>query len=138
MPTIFTTGYARLREPALLGLYAVELDAIVVDVRLSPWTRFNGWARRDLEARLGERYRWVEAFGNVNYREQGRPRLKDPEAGVQQVAPLLEHHNVILLCGCADPLTCHRHVVAETLSSATNCPVTDLPLEDDHSVLAGG
>ena len=61
MPTIYTAGYSRLREPRRLLVLLDELDALVLDVRLKPWTRFEGWSKKDLEALCGARYHWIEA-----------------------------------------------------------------------------
>jgi len=98
VPTIYTVGYARLREPERLAHLAAELDAVVVDVRFKPYTSFKGWSRADLHARLGSSYRWVEAFGNEGYRG-GPVRLHDAARGLADVTPLLEVGNIILLCG---------------------------------------
>ena len=117
MPTIYTVGYSRLREPRRLLVLLDELDALVLDVRLKPWTRFEGWSKKDLEALFGTRYRWIEAFGNDNY-AGGDVRLHDPARGLAEVSPLLATHSVILLCGCADPTRCHRSTVAAVLAAA--------------------
>ena len=77
MPTIYTVGYARLRDPERLADLAADLDAVVIDVRYKPYTSFKGWSRADLHARLGRGYRWVVAFGNEGYRG-GPVRLHDP------------------------------------------------------------
>ncbi len=135
MPTIYTVGYARLREPERLAHLAAELDAVVVDVRFKPYTSFKGWSRADLHARLGSSYRWVEAFGNEGYRG-GPVRLHDAARGLADVTPLLEVGNIILLCGCADPATCHRRLVADRLAEVTGCPVEHL-LADKPPSTAG-
>lgn len=137
MPTIYTVGYARLRELKRLVDLAADLDAVVVDVRYQPYTSFKGWSRTDLHACLGRGYRWVVGFGNVNYRG-GPVRLHDPAHGLAVVAPLLEAQSVILLCGCADVATCHRRLVADLLAEATGCPVEHLlagpPVTPDEAV----
>jgi uncharacterized protein (DUF488 family) len=125
MPTIYTAGYSRLREPRRLLALLDELDALVIDVRLKPWTRFEGWSRKDREALFGARYRWIEAFGNDNYAGEG-VRLHDPARGLAEVGPILESRSVILLCGCADPTHCHRSTVAARLAAATGCPIVHL------------
>jgi hypothetical protein len=129
MPAIYTAGYSRLRDPDRLLALAGDLDAIVIDVRLKPYTSFKGWSREALEALLGQRYRWVEAFGNEAYQEGGL-RLHDPQAGLAQGAPILAECSVILLCGCADPAECHRTAVAVLLAEATGCPVSHLEPPD--------
>ena len=125
MPTIYTVGYSRLREPRRLLALLDELDALVLDVRLKPWTRFEGWSKKDLETLCGARYRWIEAFGNDNY-AGGDVQLHDPARGLAEVGPLLATHSVILLCGCADPTRCHRGPVAAVLAAATGCPIVHL------------
>jgi uncharacterized protein (DUF488 family) len=129
--TIYTAGYARLRDPDRLKALAETHNAIVIDVRLRPYTSFTGWSRQELSALLGQQYRWVEAFGNVNHRG-GPIMLHDREGGLRQIAPLLATRSVILLCGCADHRTCHRRIVAEALARRTGRPIVHLlPVEEE-------
>lgn len=121
-PTIYTAGYAKLRDPARLLDLARHFNALVIDVRLKPYTSFTGWSRGELQDYFGERYRWVEWLGNVNY-GGGPVQLRDADYGLQLVAPILQKQSVILLCGCADLRQCHRREVAHLLAEATGCPV---------------
>ena len=123
--TIFTAGYARLRDPERLAALAAAHDAVIIDVRLRPYTRFKGWSRGAFQAKFGTRYRRVEAFGNANYRG-GPVRLQATADGLAEVTPLLAQGSVILLCGCADPAACHRSTVAALLAEATGCPIMHL------------
>ncbi|MBN1123021.1 MAG: DUF488 domain-containing protein [Anaerolineae bacterium] len=114
MLTVYTFGYEK-RKPEELLCEVERLDAVVIDVRFKPYSRVKGWGRKDLESMLGERYRWVQAFGNEGYKS-GSLALMDVEAGCREVAPLLEAgSNLILLCYEANPAECHRSVVAEIL-----------------------
>jgi uncharacterized protein (DUF488 family) len=112
-------GYSgwRLEDVARL----VEgLDALVVDVRLVPASRAQGFGAADLEGRLGSRYVWLRGFGNVNYQGDRPITLADFDGAAATLRQRLEGGpvNVLLLCACRDVATCHRKVVAERLAAA--------------------
>lgn len=91
---------------------ALQLDADVFDVRFSPRSRNWQFSGRNLQDKLGDRYRHVQAFGNRNYKG-GPIEIADFEAGLQQV--LDSHRPVILMCVCGDPNRCHRTTVGRML-----------------------
>lgn len=139
MNTIYTLGYTG-STPDDVRRYAEALDAVVVDVRLSPQSRVPHWRGARLWELLGDqRYRQVPALGNVNYRDWDRPiKLFNPAAGVDQVRPLLERRAVILLCACADHRVCHRSVAADLLASKLGATVDHLPQRfADHGAASG-
>jgi uncharacterized protein (DUF488 family) len=110
-PTIYTIGYAQWSiEEVHRALRA--LRATLVDVRYRPHTSKPGFAKPDLEERLGRRYRHVAGFGNARYRAEG-VELADPADGLDAVRPL--DRPLVLMCGCRAPEQCHRTTVAELL-----------------------
>lgn len=118
MKTAYLTGYTGkpTRKPEQLLRLATNLDAVVVDSRFSPWSRWaSHWNRYQLQALLLKRYLWIGGFGNKAYRE-GRIELVDPTSGIYQ----LNNHtadNFIILCACADGESCHRKQVGEYLAA---------------------
>ncbi len=115
---VYTLGYvergAKERLERLCERYRVK----VVDVRLSPRSRFlSDWRQGALQKRLGERYVHVPELGNVNYRDRSLPiEIADFEKGSAIVLDLLyQGWSVCLLCACSDVWSCHRLVVARKL-----------------------
>jgi uncharacterized protein (DUF488 family) len=116
LSVIYTFGYEK-RSVDELAEEAYLLDAVVVDVRIRPFSRAKGWSRRNLEIVLGDHYLWVREFGNKNYKG-GPTELVDVKAGLEIVAPLIaEGRDLILLCYEADPADCHRTDVAEAIAA---------------------
>jgi uncharacterized protein (DUF488 family) len=125
MSRIYTFGYLQ-RDVAELRDLADALDAIVIDVRESPQSRTEEWSGWSLKRALGERYLHVRGFGNLNYNNDGPIVLRDPEAGLSAVAPIIATKSVILLCMCPNAATCHRNVVAQTIAADTGLCVEHL------------
>jgi uncharacterized protein (DUF488 family) len=115
---VHTAGYSG-RRPEWLLTAVLRLNAVVLDIRLSPHSRIPSWSKGHLAAFLGvdedgiPRYRHLPAFGNVNYRTGGPIVLADPDAGIDIVRN--ESRTPILMCGCANFDRCHRRVVARLL-----------------------
>jgi hypothetical protein len=127
--TVFTIGYAAKGvTPARLKATCTRLGAVVVDVRYSPksWHRPE-WSRRQLGEVLGDSYRHCPALGNANYRKLDAPiRLADPAKGAREVADILVHQPVILLCACFAPTVCHRSVASSLIHKLYGAPVVHL------------
>ncbi|MGE0446824.1 MAG: DUF488 family protein [Vicinamibacterales bacterium] len=120
--TIYTFGYVG-RSPSELETEARRLAADVLDVRFRPASQDPRWNGAALQGLPG--YRWVQGFGNKNYRG-GPIELKAYPAGLSVVREILKAgRTVILLCMCADVKVCHRKVVAEKLA-------TDLRVQVEH------
>lgn len=124
MNSLYTFGYSGRQPEELLAL-AEQLDAMVADIRFSPRSRVPQWSGGRLAKLLGYRYRHLPALGNRNYKG-GPMELVDPETGVAQVADLLAHQPVILLCVCAEVERCHRRLAAEAIASRYGVAVTHL------------
>lgn len=122
---IYTFGYSG-RQPQELAAIANFLNALVVDVRYSPFSRNAVWNKKELVALLDKRYRHVKALGNVNYKG-GPIKLLDPEKGIEEVRLLLAESPIILICVCKSVHWCHRKVAAELLGEATGAEIVHLP-----------
>lgn len=130
--SLYTFGYSGQQPEKLLAL-AEQLDAIpygirsviVADVRFSPRSRVPHWNGGRLAKLLGDRYHHLPALGNRNYKG-GPVEIVDLEAGLAQVADVLAHQPIILLCVCAEVERCHRRLVAEAISARYGVSVTHL------------
>lgn len=131
---IYTIGYRALSGLSELVLAQHRTGAVVVDVRLKPWGFLRHWNRSALAQALGSKYRWIEAFGNVNYKGGGPIVLKDPEAGIAAVSPLLAAGPILLLCACDRARGCHRTTVANALlDSGHGREVVHFPAASDRN-----
>jgi len=110
---VFGIGYSG-RAPVEIHRLALQLNAVVVDIRLSPRSRKPGWNKGRLTTMLGDRYLHLPELGNLNYKG-GDILLKDPDVGIAVVVRELEHRAVILMCVCGELQKCHRLVVANLL-----------------------
>lgn len=113
---IYTTGYSGKSADDLRAL-AERLDAIIVDIRLVPrsrWQKF--WNKSALAAMFNERYVWVEDMGNLKFKEK-KIEIKNLDAGIETVLAIENdgQYNLIILCGCSEYEHCHRKPVAEAL-----------------------
>lgn len=122
-PYGYTTSAATIHR-----LMQEQAHLLLIDTRLSPWSRLPSWRKSALRDAFGPRYRWVRSLGNINYKNGGPIRLADPETGLCLLYDLLlQGHDMILLCGCASYTTCHRRVIAESLTSQVPGIVIVLP-----------
>lgn len=124
--SLYTLGYTGVPIAALQdGLE--ELDALLVDIRYSPFSRAPMWQKRSMRGRFGDwptgRYLHLPSLGNVNYKtpEKGI-QIKDMDAGLEVVQAVLRKKPVILLCACPDPAHCHRRTVAEEAQDRFHLP----------------
>lgn len=125
MNTVYTFGYTG-RQPQELAAIAASLDALVVDIRFSPYSRNHLWNKRALLGVLGNRYQHLKALGNENYKG-GPIKLLDPQAGVAAIRPWLSERPIILICVCKEVAWCHRKVAAELLGAELGAEVVHLP-----------
>lgn len=126
MNTIYTIGYAGW-TPAGVKARVEALNAILLDIRYSPYSKRPEWRGESLKALLGRaRYSHIKTLGNRNYRGDGPIVLDAPEAAIETVTRLLAQHPVVLLCACRDAATCHRSNAAEFLSERLGAPIEHL------------
>jgi uncharacterized protein (DUF488 family) len=148
--TIYTLGYNGWKIEDVEAVLA-RLDAILVDVRMVPRTRWTpAWNSSVLYERLGDasahstgsssspqadsakgRYVWLKEFGNKNYKGTFEQiEIADFRAGQQRLRELLAQSAtvkaVVLMCGCRDVNICHRKVVAEKLAKEWDMDVCHL------------
>lgn len=137
MPRLFTFGYTGLKGPdgvrALLQPVGVD---VVVDVRLSPWSRsraYNGPIATAATLReAGVRYVHERGLGNLLYREGGI-RILEPSRIMAVLGLIREGHVPALMCACQSPVGCHRQAVAAlALGNWTDSElsIVDLPVAD--------
>lgn len=107
----YTTGYAG-RDINDLKPMLNALDAMLVDVRLSPTSEMMRWRQVYLKTLLREKYHHLPQFGNRAFRERG-VSIQNLDLGIKIL--LSFNSNAVLMCGCADLKTCHRHTIAQEL-----------------------
>jgi uncharacterized protein (DUF488 family) len=109
---VYGISYSK-KQPADILRRAMQLDAVVFDVRLSPRSRRPEWNKGRLQDAMGDRYQHVPEFGNINYKG-GPVKIQDFDAGEALVRQ--SPKPVILMCVCSDPAKCHRTVVGKMLA----------------------
>jgi uncharacterized protein (DUF488 family) len=120
--TLYTIGYAHPDAARSLAHLMGNPHTMLLDIRYAPRSRWHpAWNRPALEQAYGARYLWEQRLGNVNYRdrEQGIALAEGHQEAVRAVAELVRSgRNLILLCACKDPRTCHRTLVAKLIQDA--------------------
>lgn len=111
-PHFYTLGYLGRKLPEVIAILD-ERNAVLADIRLTPYSRNPSFIRGVLERALGPRYVWIRALGNLNYKSGGPVELADYEAG--KAALLALSGPAVLMCACRNYATCHRAVVAHRL-----------------------
>ncbi len=126
---IYTFGYGGKKPDQLATIMETLNWPVIIDVRLSPYTKVPGWSIGDLRLRFGTTYRSVPQFGNGAYRSGGI-RIVDLDAGIESIRGLAPDHDLILLCAESSPVGCHRICVAEAIEGKLGIPFAgDLPLK---------
>ncbi|MBV9849835.1 MAG: DUF488 family protein [Armatimonadetes bacterium] len=133
MIDLYLAGYAG-RKATELRRAALLLDALVVDVRLSPRSPRPEWRKYPLIGLIKGRYLWVQDWGNVNYANGGPVQIRDFERGLEALRGAGDWRRLILLCGCARTEQCHRLVLADELAwNHLPCVVYELDWADPAS-----
>lgn len=129
---IYSVGYAGLDVDGLVGGLSAAGVALVVDVRLTPWSRLPGFSKKALGTALaaaGIGYRHEPDLGNPKDNRDGfrrgaagaeearrQLRARLAEAGGPALRRLVDDAGrapVAVLCVESDPGRCHREVVTE-------------------------
>ena len=110
---ILTTGYQSRRPQDLLA-WCRDHDAVVLDIRLRPFSQQPGWAGPDLAWQFGDRYRHCPQWGNKAL-GTGGIEIADFAAGWAVCDALRQSRRVVLLCRCAQIEVCHRGVLASMI-----------------------
>jgi len=127
---LFTLGYEGLDLRDFIDCLREEKVALVLDVRELPLSRKKGFSKRALESALadaGISYRHMPALGcpkpiRSRYKQNGdwaqyardyKKHLKSQQAAVDEVVTINQRSKACLVCFEADPLFCHRSIVAQ-------------------------
>lgn len=131
MHTLYTIGYTSL-TPDLILKKAIDLDALIADIRISPLSRVPHWTKAQLERAWTGRYIHIRELGNKNYKgEFGEGvLLVDPDEGANRVIKLLGVQPVMLMCACKDWQTCHRKNAAQEIADRYGVEVIHLLAAD--------
>ena len=96
-----------------------ERSAYLVDIRLSPRSQFQAFNREALQARFHKRYIHIPERGNVNYRKGQPIQIAHPDRGIERlVNGISQGYTIVLMCGCKEYSSCHRHTVVDLLLEA--------------------
>jgi uncharacterized protein (DUF488 family) len=138
---IFTIGYEGLKQNDVVAKLRDASVELLIDVRFRPLSRKAGLSKRALSAALDEvgiAYAHDAGLGTPpdvlsDLRTSGlydwdryREFLDSQDQAVRWAVDLAENQRVALLCFEALPSECHRHIVAQTLSSTLGHSVIDL------------
>ena len=142
-----TIGYEGLPPALFLERLRAEQVAVLVDVRAIAASRRPGFAKRALTANLasaGIDYVHMPALGTpkagrdankagrmAEFRRIYAERFATPEAqhALAELGALAMQQPVCLLCVEADPLHCHRAIVAAALEERFELRIEHLRLE---------
>jgi uncharacterized protein (DUF488 family) len=137
--TIYTLGYHGWTIEQFKAVVQ-RLDALVVDVRMMPRSRWDiVWRSESLRAGLGARYVWIKQFGNLNYKGTiDSCKIADFGAGARlldelSTTPIGAGKAIILLCGCRDVNDCHRKIIADKLAALWHKEIVHLPTPEKVS-----
>jgi Active DUF488-N3 subclade len=134
-PKVYTIGYSQPGARLVIDTLVWHEGWSLIDIRRAPLSTWTDWTERSLVQRYGPAYVHVPELGNLNYRNHHLPIvLADAPTGIRQVMQALEEgQRCLLLCGCKDYRTCHRHVIAGRLQqegvTVTHLVTQSLPPE---------
>ena len=109
---IYMTGYTGKDVNDLKPLLET-LDAMLIDIRFSPYSRIFHWRKVYLKSLLGDRYRHIANLGNRTYKED-KITIQNLELGIQTILNLPT--DIVLMCACEKTENCHRRVIVEKLN----------------------
>lgn len=127
---LFTLGYEGLDLREFIDCLRDAKVMLVLDVRELPLSRKKGFSKRALESALtdaGISYRHMPALGcpkpiRNRYKKSGdwaqytreyKKHLKSQQPAVDEVVTINQRSKACLVCFEADPLFCHRSIVAQ-------------------------
>lgn len=89
-----------------------RLDAPLVDVRFSPSNKPVQWSKAYLQLLLKRNYQHFPALG-LREIAPGKFAIQNLTLGLRILGE--KHHDVVLLCDCANYDRCHRRIIAAEL-----------------------
>jgi uncharacterized protein (DUF488 family) len=141
-PTVFTLGHSNHAIEHFLSLLRAHRIELLVDVRSTPFSRFNPqFNRQRLEASLGEAGMGYLFLGDelgarsaddACYDEGGRvsyARLAQTELfkrGLRRVIEESQTKRVALMCAEREPLDCHRTILVTRELEKEQVPVVHI------------
>lgn len=131
---VYLVGYSQPDS----GQYVEQLmshdQTLIMDCRITPWSRNPAWRKEALQAAWGKRYHYAGRYlGNAAHernKANSPKRIGDkpypneieiinPEVGIRGLRQYLtEGHDLILLCQCIDFGNCHLKEVTRLLVEA--------------------
>lgn len=144
MSRLFTIGYERAPIEAFVATLTQAGVTVLVDVRVNPHSRRREYARKHLDATLGEhaiRYESWTALGTprpamdaakggdrATFERLYREHLQTDTArdALAELAALAARETVCLMCYERDPRVCHRSLITETLRGEYGSVAQDL------------
>jgi uncharacterized protein (DUF488 family) len=124
MNKIYTIGYTSTTPEELIELVS-SLESILVDIRISPYSKDYRWRQKSLQQYFNDKYLHIKEFGNANYKI-GSIKISNPHLGIIKITPTIKNQSVILLCACYDYEKCHRKQVSSLLAEAFHLEVEHL------------
>lgn len=129
---ILTLGYSNLDQREFLNVLQENSVEFVVDVRLSPYSRKHGFSKAILAESLADHridYQWLPQLGVpkfmrdelaetgdwAEFESRYREILDAQSDTLWQLAFRARQKVTCLICLEADPLECHRRIVADEL-----------------------
>jgi len=103
--------------------------AYLVDIRLSPRSNWQAFNQQALSARFHHRYIHMPELGNVNYSSRDRGiQIADAGRGIPRlINGISQGYTLIVMCGCREYESCHRHTVVDLLLKAMPDVLVELP-----------
>lgn len=108
---IYTTGYTD-KDIADLPNLLEKFDAVLIDIRFSPYSKNLVWTKDYLSLLLKRRYQHIPQLGNRAFKE-GKIQIQNLELGIRLITNL--DYNAVLLCACKNLRECHRLTVMNEL-----------------------
>ncbi len=129
MAELFTVGYEGRQPSEIADLLESNSVKMLVDIRELPLSRRKGFSKSALRTYMKRRkvnYKHYRALGSpramrhkaretgdlVTFFKKYRGHLSGQQDALQEVAMLLNHGSICLLCYEADHNRCHRRAVA--------------------------
>lgn len=141
---LFTIGHSNHSIDKFIGLLDNNQIALVVDVRTTPYSRFNPHFNKEKLEKLLNQH-WIEyayagqylggrptdpsCYKSGTLPEEGADFLHEVDYlevmkrqwfkhGIERLIDLLEENTIAIMCSEEDPAKCHRHhLIAKYLSS---------------------
>lgn len=141
--SFFTLGYQAHNIRTLLAVLTENKINVLVDVRQNPVSRKLGFSKRHLERKIthsGMEYLHLSCLGTPPrirklYNKTGDARkaleqyqkyLRTRRTCLQSLIRIAASKYICLMCLEADYSSCHRSVIAQTLTEMTGCQAIHL------------